>query len=151
MEVFIEAIRGSRDKGVFNEETGERIATRTALLPYPYPYGFITGTPGGDDGDCLDCYVITMRSLAVGGRYTCEPVGLLEMFEDGEEDHKILARLADEPEAPGSTGNRQALRDGLAAFITGIFTAYPEAAVSVGALRSAGEAEQLVRSRSGPV
>ncbi|HSR92763.1 MAG TPA: inorganic diphosphatase, partial [Gemmatimonadales bacterium] len=64
--------------------------------PYPFPYGFVIGTDAGDGGN-VDCYVITNRQLKTGQVVECEPLALMEQFEDGVEDHNILARLLDEP------------------------------------------------------
>ncbi len=60
---------------------------------YPYPYGFVLGTTGGD-GDAVDCFVLTETPLRSGSIVECEPVGLLEQIEDGGVDHKVLAVLA---------------------------------------------------------
>ena len=54
------------------------------------------GTDSGDGGN-VDCYVITNRTLKSGQIVECDPIGLMEQFEDGVEDHNILARLLDEP------------------------------------------------------
>jgi inorganic pyrophosphatase len=56
----------------------------------------VIGTDSGDGGN-VDCYVITNRTLKSGQIVECDPIGLMEQFEDGVEDHNILARLLDEP------------------------------------------------------
>ncbi len=145
ISVFIEAQAGSRDKGVYDEASFQRTGTRTALLPYPYPYGFIPGTAGGDEGECLDCYIISSRALQAGKAYAAEPFALLEMLEDGGVDHKLLARLPDESEPPPAA--LPALRDELEAFILGIFKAYPEVQVRIGALLPKAEAQRLAEER----
>jgi inorganic pyrophosphatase len=76
--VFVEAEAGSRDKGLYDEATLVRKGTRRALVPYPYPYGFVLGTPGGDDGECLDCFVITHRRLFAGGNTGYSPSASLK-------------------------------------------------------------------------
>jgi inorganic pyrophosphatase len=149
--IFIEAEAGSRDKGLYDEATLVRKGTRRALVPYPYPYGFIRGTPGGDDGECLDCFVITRSRLFAGREYLVEPIGVLEMEENSEQDWKLLARLPDEavPEAiPGPA--EDALRTELSAFIHRIFTAYPDVRIRTGAILPAEEARNLVSSRLEP-
>lgn len=128
MEVFIEAEAGSRQKGMYDEETLERHGIRRALYPYPYPYGFVLGTRTRD-GDRVDCYVITKSKLAEGTTARCDPIGLLEFTEDGEVDHKVLASPCGEtPQVD------ERLRRELEHFITGIFSAYPEMEVQVGRL-----------------
>lgn len=148
VSVFIEAEAGSRDKGLFDETTLERKGTRRALVPYPYPYGFVRGTPGGDDGDCLDCFIITHRRLFTGREYRVEPFGILEMNENGEQHWKLLARLPDEEIPAASPGPAvEALRDDLAAFIKKIFTAYPDVRIETGAILPAAKAEEIIQSR----
>lgn len=129
IEVFIEAAAGSPDKHIFNETNFVHLGVRTALLPYPYPYGFVPGTAGEDD-EALDSYIITSTPLAVGSRVTCEAVAVLEFYEDDQLDHKLISVLPGE-----STLVDSALRDRLAEFIVGIFRKFPEIEVSVGELQ----------------
>lgn len=127
MRVFIEAAAGSRVRGLYDEATFERKASRPVLLPYPWPYGFVPGTAGiSGDGECRDCYVITSRPLTEGSLVECEAFGLLEMFEDGEADHKLLAAFPGEPPPPADL-----LLERLRSFITGIFAAWPEMRVEI--------------------
>lgn len=65
MQVFIEAQASSPDKHEYNEKTLEFKGIRTAIVPYPYPYGFILGTLTLE-GEGVDCYVITQSSLEPG-------------------------------------------------------------------------------------
>lgn len=149
--VFIEAEAGSRDKGLYDESTLARKGTRRALVPYPYPYGFILGTPGGDDGECLDCFVITHRRLFAGREYRVEPLGILEMKENNEQDWKLLACLPDEEVLAASPGPASdALRQDLAAFIHNIFTAYPEVRIEIGSILPATKAEAIINLRLEP-
>lgn len=146
--VFIEAEAGSRDKGLYDESTLARSGTRRALLPYPYPYGFVLGTPAGDDGQCLDCFVITHRRLFMGREYRVEPIGILQMSENSDEDWKLLAQLTDE-EVPAAVAGpaTDALRQELAAFIHKIFTAYPDVHIEIGSILPAAKAEAIISSR----
>ena len=127
MVVFIEAEAGSRERGLYDEATFERKGSRPVLLPYPWPYGFVPGTAGiSGDGECRDCYVITERPLTEGSLVECEVFGLLEMFEDGEADHKLLAAFPGEIPPP-----KEELRVKLSAFIAGIFAAWPEMRIEI--------------------
>lgn len=143
--VFIEAEAGSCVKGVYDELSFARLRERRTLAPYPYAYGFIPGTQGGPENECLDCYVITRRSLAVGRPYEAGVFGLLEFYEGDELDHKLLAAPVDE--AAPTAAELAALRDELAGFITAIFRAYPEVSIRVGELRPAVDAERILASR----
>lgn len=95
MNVFIENEAGSDKKNIFDEKTLEYKKTVMVSRRYPFPYGFIPHTMSGD-GDNLDCFVITEQKLSSQQIVECEPVGLVEQFEDGREDHKILAILKGE-------------------------------------------------------
>lgn len=92
MKVFIENEAGYDQKNLYNEKTLEYKKTVTVSRKYPFPYGFILGTTSGD-GDNLDCFIITEQKLKTGQTIECEPIGLMEQIEDGEEDHNILAKL----------------------------------------------------------
>ena len=95
MKVFIEQSGEKNQKNVFDKITGKFIKVVSINVTYPYPYGYILGTLAAD-GDELDCYVITDKTLETESVAECEPIGMVEWFEDGKEDHKILAILVDE-------------------------------------------------------
>ena len=88
--VFVQNEAGSDRKNYHDEKTLECKSTKQVSRPYPYPYGFIIGTTAGDGGN-LDCFVITSQPLRTGQALECEPIGLMEQIEDGEEDHNVLA------------------------------------------------------------
>ena len=130
IKVFIQAEAGSRENAAYNEKTLEFKRVRQVARPYPYPYRFILNTHA-DDGENLDCYVITVKPLKTGAIVECEPIGLLEQHEGDELDHKILARL------PGDTVETgPELLQELQSFIQAIFAAHPEIHVTVGPLLS---------------
>lgn len=89
MKVFIEQNREEKKKNVFDKQTGEYIKTVDFHLTYPYAYGYILDTLASD-GDELDCYVITEQRFAHSMVIECEPIGMVEYFEDGQADHKIF-------------------------------------------------------------
>ncbi len=95
-------------------------------MRYPYPYGFIPGTRT-DDGDAVDSYVITRTPLKGGQSYECEPIGLLEIIEGDETDHKVLSVPVGESMVPD-----EALRRELEEFIFEIFKRYPHVHVRIG-------------------
>jgi len=94
MKVFIENEAGSDQKNIYDEKTLDYKKTYTVSRKYPFPYGFILDTTSGD-GDNLDCFIITNKELKTGQTVDCEPIGIMEQFEDEDEkeDHNILARL----------------------------------------------------------
>ena len=82
--VIIETPKGSRNKYAFDPD--ERIFSLTKVLPagmeFPYDFGFIPSTLGGD-GDPLDALVLMDEPAFPGCRLSCRPVGIIE-GEQGE-------------------------------------------------------------------
>jgi inorganic pyrophosphatase len=89
MRVFIENASGARRKNVYDARTLQLVRSVNVSAEYPYPYGFVLETMGGD-GDAVDCFVLTEAPLLPGATVQCEPIGLLEQIEDGKIDHKVL-------------------------------------------------------------
>ena len=136
IKVFIQNEAGSDQKHFHDEKTLEYKRTITVSRPYPFPYGFILDTTS-EDGDNLDCYVITEQSLKSGMLVECEPIALLEQIEDGDEDHNVLAALPGEaPEID------QAMMDTFQEFTLHVFDHIPGKEITVGRLlpREAAEA-----------
>jgi len=139
IKVCIQVDGGSRDKNLYNEKTLEYKETRRGSRPYPYPYGFVLGT-SAEDGDNVDCYLITHESLKSGTIVECEPIGLLEQDEDGEMDHKVLAVM------PGQdVGLDQGLLEELQDFIYAVFAEYPDMVVRVGPILPRAAALQYIQ------
>ena len=88
-QVFIENPVDTNIKHTFNEKTLESIRTDVVSANYPFPYGFILHTTGGD-GDNVDCFVITDQDIKTGDVVNCEAAGMVTQIEDGKIDHKIL-------------------------------------------------------------
>jgi len=128
IKVFIQNEAGSRTKNRHDEKTLEHIGSSTLSQPYPYPYGFVLETTT-DDGDNADCYVITKSKLTSGTTVECCPVGLLEQFESGENDHKVLAVI------PGENIDLDdSIREELRVFIETVTAHFPSGSFIVGRL-----------------
>jgi len=127
MKVFIENDRGSRIKRNYDLNL-TLIREDRVLLPYPYPYGFVLDTRI-DDGEGVDCYILTKKSLKRGSIAEVDPVGLLVLREDDEEDNKIITVPTglSLDQFPGAI-------EEIRSFIYGIFARYPKVRVSVGDL-----------------
>lgn len=65
-------------------------------LHYPADYGLLPRS-WAEDGDPLDVLVLTTEATHPGVVVRARPVGLLEMVDQGEADHKVLAALDDDP------------------------------------------------------
>ena len=131
MKVFIEKMAG------LNQIKSD--GTTKVMRDYPYPYGYILDTVSGD-GENVDCYVIARKKLDIGSIVDAEPVGLEEYFEDGMEDHKVLAVLANEPVPIDAT-----VRGKLKEFAKHFFDHRPEKIQRVGDLLGKEEAEQYIQ------
>lgn len=92
VEVVIEIPRGSRNKYEVDESTGVVKLDRVlySSVHYPTDYGFIKGTHAGD-GDHLDVLVIVDEPIVPGCHMTVRPLGVLKMWDESGEDHKIIA------------------------------------------------------------
>ena len=90
MKVFIQNEAASKEKNIHNEKTLEYKKTIIVSRPYPYPYGFILDTTSGD-GENVDCFVMTKQRLIIGQIVDCKPIGLMEVIDNGKEDHKIIS------------------------------------------------------------
>lgn len=126
IKVMIQVAAGSSERYYYNEQTLEYLGTRPGNHPYPYSYGFVIGTRA-EDGDCVDCYLLTKDPLKAGTIVECEPVGLLLQYEGSEIDHKILATLPGQANPLGD-----ALLHEMRAFILAIFSEHPEMLIGVG-------------------
>ena len=90
--VFVEIPKGSSQKYEFDEKEGQIKLDRTLYSPlhFPFEYGFIKGTLG-EDGDPLDCVLLTTYPTFPGCLVKARPIGLLGMEDEEGIDTKILA------------------------------------------------------------
>lgn len=147
MKVFIENEAGSDQKNLYNEKTLEFKKAVTVSRKYPYPYGFILDTTS-EDGDNLDCFVITNKELKGGQIVECEPIELMEQIETtwdeskgniDEQDHNVLAVFPDE-----KTEIDNDIKDRLREFILHVFDHLPNKKVRVGNFLNKNEALKYV-------
>jgi inorganic pyrophosphatase len=83
--VVIETPKGSRNKYAF--DTKERIFELKQVLPagmsFPYDFGFVPSTLGGD-GDPLDVLVLMDEPAFAGCRLQCRVIGVIEGEQSGK-------------------------------------------------------------------
>lgn len=139
MKVFIENEADSYTKNIFDEKTLEYQTSKQVSSPYPFPYGFILNTTSGD-GDNVDCFVITDAPLKSMQIVEINVLGLLEMREDNELDHKIIACLKDEPRDFTKTHHNT-----IEGFIHKVFSHIPNKKIEVGRLLDAGKAMGFIK------
>ena len=94
--VVIETPKGSRNKYAFDPE--ERIFELTKVLPagmeFPYDFGFIPSTRGGD-GDPLDALVLMDEPAFPGCRLACRPIGVIVCVERGTHSYTHVKHVDD--------------------------------------------------------
>src|SRR4030081_3866632 len=92
--VIIEPPKGSRNKYAFDPE--ERIFALKKVLPagmaFPYDFGFVPSTRGGD-GDPLDVLVLMDEPAFAGCKLTCRVVGVIEGEQGDKKDTERNDRI----------------------------------------------------------
>ncbi len=88
----IEIPAGSFTKYEIDEKTGFVVVDRFQSMPVVYPanYGSIPSSLAGD-GDPLDGLVFSREPIVPGAAIKVRAIGILNMIDGGEEDHKIIA------------------------------------------------------------
>ena len=97
-KAIIEIPKGSKAKYELDKKRGlirlDRILYTSTH--YPHNYGFIPLT-FCDDGDPLDVLVLCSEPLIPLTVVDCRPIGVIEMFDGGKRDSKIIAVAVDDP------------------------------------------------------
>ena len=96
---LIEIPRGSSIKYELDKATGLLRVDRMlySAVHYPANYGFIPQTYC-DDHDPLDVLVLGQEVIVPLAIMMAQPIGVMKMTDQGEEDDKIIAVHADDPE-----------------------------------------------------
>jgi inorganic pyrophosphatase len=92
VRAIIEIPKNSSNKYEYDGNLGVFRLDRALYSPMHYPgdYGFIPGTLA-EDGDPLDILVLVNEPSFTGCLMEVRPVGILHMFDQTENDQKILA------------------------------------------------------------
>jgi inorganic pyrophosphatase len=144
VKVFIENEAGSFVKHLYNEKKMELQGSTKVSRAYPFAYGFVLNTHG-EDGDNVDCFVLTTQPLVAGQIVDCNAIGLMEQVEDGEIDHKILAVL------DGETGTIDGdIQARLVDFASHVFDHIPGKTMRIGAFRDKRVAMEYLQRRQNP-
>ena len=140
IKVFIENEAGLDQKNLYDEKTLEYKKTISVSRKYPFPYGFILKTTSGD-GDNLDCFIVTDQKLKQGQVIECEPIGIMEQFEDEDrkEDHNVLAKISVE-----NIIIDDEIKNILTEFVLHVFDHRPGKIVKVGRFLGKEEAEKYI-------
>ena len=96
---IVEISKGSKNKYELDKESGllklDRILSSS--VHYPANYGFIPQTYC-DDKDPLDILILAQEPILSMALVTIKPIGMLKMMDNNEEDDKIIAVHAHDPE-----------------------------------------------------
>ncbi len=89
----VEIPKNSRIKYEYNEKLGVIEVDRIFRTPVAYPqnYGFFPRTWNRFDKDPMDVIIISSETFVPGTLVQVRVVGMIEMDDSGELDHKILA------------------------------------------------------------
>ena len=139
VKVFIQNEAGSFVKHSHDEKTLILKGKQQVSRAYPFPYGFILDTTA-EDGDNVDCFVLTREKLQTGQIVEAEPIGLMEQIEDGEIDHNVLAALESE-----SLPLTSELKQTLTEFVSRVFDHLPGKKIQVGEFGDSEAAIQHIR------
>lgn len=132
LNVIIETPKGSRNKYAWNEKLGlfELKGVLTVGHSFPYDFGFIPNTRGGD-GDPLDALVLMDEPAFVGCYLTARLIGVIEA-EQTEKDGKVerndrLIAVASESKNHSDIRTLDDLNDRFVTEIEHFFVSYNEA------------------------
>jgi inorganic pyrophosphatase len=139
MKVFVENEAGSNIKHLHDEKSLKLQGTTRVSRPYPFPYGFVLNTTA-EDGDNVDCFILTETPLRTGEIVECEPLALMEQIEDGQVDHKILATLQHDERPLQRIPAKE-----LAEFVTHVFEHIPGKTITVGEFKEKDAAVRYLR------
>ena len=99
IRVVIEIPKGSKNKYELDKQSGLIKVDRVlySSVVYPANYGFIPRTYGGDH-DPLDILVLGQEPVVPLSILEAKPIGLMKMIDQGEEDDKVIAVHANDPD-----------------------------------------------------
>lgn len=92
LNCIVEITKGDYNKYEFDHELGILKLDRVLYGPtfYPVDYADVPGTWNKYDKDPLDAVIITTRPLEPSTLVEGRVVGMMEMIDCGEKDHKII-------------------------------------------------------------
>ena len=99
LNAIVEIPLNSRLKYEIDKESGLLKLDRTLFssVNYPANYGFVPQTLA-DDGDPLDILILGHEPLYPLTLLEARPIGIMNMVDQGEQDYKIIAVPAKDPE-----------------------------------------------------
>ena len=98
IEVIIEIPKGSMNKYEVCKKTGRIKLDRVlfSAVVYPENYGYLEHTLA-EDNDPLDIFVVSTLPIISGCIVEARIIGGIEMYDDGEQDTKLIAVVDRDP------------------------------------------------------
>ena len=98
VRMIVEIGRNSSNKYEFDRDLGLFRLDRALYSPVHYPgdYGFIPGTIA-EDGDPIDVLAVVEQPSFPGCLIDVRPIAVLDLVDETESDHKIIAVPKDAP------------------------------------------------------
>lgn len=92
LKLIVEISQGDTNKYEFNKEIGILELDRVLYGPtfYPVNYCDVPGTWNNGDNDPLDAVIFSTYPINPGVLATGRVIGVMEMIDNGETDHKII-------------------------------------------------------------
>ncbi len=92
LKLIVEISQGDANKYEFNKEIGILELDRVLYGPtfYPVNYCDVPGTWNNGDNDPLDAVIFSTYPITPGVMATGRVIGVMEMEDNGEVDHKII-------------------------------------------------------------
>jgi inorganic pyrophosphatase len=140
MKAFVETVAGSSTRTRYDEDTLKFKESFAVQYKYPYPYGFIMNSKG-NNLDCIDCYFINNQKLKAGEIIECEPVGMIEMIEENEIDHKVLMEVQN-----GTMYDLNVIYPNIKGFIEHVFEKFDDVVIHIGKLVPKDDAIRFISS-----
>ena len=99
INLIVEIQKGDINKYEYNHEYGILELDRVLYGPTHYPVNYcdVPGTWNVDDGDPLDAVVFSTTTLMPGTLVKGRVVGMMEMIDNDETDHKIVCVAEKDP------------------------------------------------------
>lgn len=146
IDAFIQNRKKSNLRSKFDEKTLKFVKEVELLASASYQYGFIPGTLG-EDGDCIDIWLISETNFEIGSQVSCRILGMLELFEEDEvekqKDNKIIVCPEDEESILTDT-----IIEEIKSFTFEIFKKFPEVTITFGEFLPADKAEEFILLKS---
>jgi inorganic pyrophosphatase len=151
INVVVEIPGNSVNKYEYDPELDLFRLDRTLYSPMHYPgdYGFVPGTLAGD-GDPLDVLVLVSSPSFTGCVLEVRPLGMLAMFDQGDEDLKVLCVPTRDPRSDTLSDYKDVLPHRLRE-IEHFFSIYKELegkTTEMGGWKGAAEAKEAVITAS---